>query len=211
MEVHAPHSSPHTVKDFAFHLAAITVGLLIALGLESVVSAVHHHRQVNEARLMINAEIGTNARSLQKHVERLKGQQQTIDGMRAALRSGDPAAARNLHLNLSLADLQRASYDAAQISNTFSLMDYAEASRYAALYRTQTVFDTIQNHAVLDTELALVGAFPGPDNSLEGFESLSSPERLTLNSRLNDYRAALLVCLAAADELASAYAKFGLE
>jgi hypothetical protein len=48
MDVHAPHSSIHSVKDFLFHLLAITVGLLIALGLEALVNTNHHRRQVAE-------------------------------------------------------------------------------------------------------------------------------------------------------------------
>ena len=38
----APHASIHSVKDFLFHLLAITVGLLIALGLEVLVNTIHH-------------------------------------------------------------------------------------------------------------------------------------------------------------------------
>jgi hypothetical protein len=211
MEVHAPESPVHTLRGFLFHLLAITAGLLIALGLEGIVTAVHHRSQVDEARAMLSAEVGTNARELQNHLQRLKGQQGSLEAMRTALRSNNPAGARGLHLNVSFADLQRASYEAAQISNTFSLMDYAEASRYAALYRKQAVFDNVQNHAVLDVEMALVGALPGPDNSLEGFETLSPPERLDLTAKLNDYRAQLLLCVAAAQELAAEYAKHGTE
>jgi len=34
LDVHAPHESVRTWKDFLIHIAAIAVGLLIALGLE---------------------------------------------------------------------------------------------------------------------------------------------------------------------------------
>jgi hypothetical protein len=37
LDVHAPHQSAHTLKDFLIHIAAITIGLLIALGLEATV------------------------------------------------------------------------------------------------------------------------------------------------------------------------------
>jgi hypothetical protein len=208
MEVHAPHASIHSVKDFLFHLLAITVGLLIALGLEALVSTIHHRHQVAEARQTLSAEIGTNARELQKHLERLNRQRETLDEMKSALHSTDPSAGRNQHLNVSLADLQRASYDAALASNTFSLMDYAEASRYAALYRQQAVFDNLQAHAVIDVEMSLVGMLPGAQNSLEGFQALSSPERMALSAKLNEYRAQLVLYIAAAEELAREYAKY---
>jgi hypothetical protein len=36
LDVHAPHQTVHTWKDFLVHIAAITNGLLIALGLPPV-------------------------------------------------------------------------------------------------------------------------------------------------------------------------------
>lgn len=40
MEVHPPHKPIHSVKEFMVHLLAITIGLLIALGLEASVRVV---------------------------------------------------------------------------------------------------------------------------------------------------------------------------
>jgi hypothetical protein len=37
LDVHAPHETIHTWKDFAIHIAAIAVGLLLAIGLEQTV------------------------------------------------------------------------------------------------------------------------------------------------------------------------------
>ncbi len=45
LDVHPPHSPTHTWKDFFIHIATIVVGLLIAVGLEQTVEAVHHHHQ----------------------------------------------------------------------------------------------------------------------------------------------------------------------
>lgn len=50
MEVHPPHSPIHSVKEFMVHLLAITIGLLIALGLEASVEWLHHRSLVREAR-----------------------------------------------------------------------------------------------------------------------------------------------------------------
>jgi len=44
LDVHVPHPT-HTWKDFFIHIATITVGLLIAIGLEQTVEAIHHHHQ----------------------------------------------------------------------------------------------------------------------------------------------------------------------
>ena len=45
LDVHAPHESVHTWRDFFIHIATIVVGLIIAVGLEQAVEAVHHRHQ----------------------------------------------------------------------------------------------------------------------------------------------------------------------
>jgi len=42
LDVHAPHNTVHTWKDFFVHLGTIAIGLLIAIGLEQSVEALHH-------------------------------------------------------------------------------------------------------------------------------------------------------------------------
>ena len=43
IEVHPPDEKIHGVRDFLLHLFTITIGLLIALGLEAGVERLHHH------------------------------------------------------------------------------------------------------------------------------------------------------------------------
>jgi hypothetical protein len=50
LDVHAPHEAVRTWKDFFIHIAAIAVGLLIAIGLEQTVEYFHHRHQVAETR-----------------------------------------------------------------------------------------------------------------------------------------------------------------
>jgi hypothetical protein len=45
LDVHAPHDSIHTWKGFLIHIATITTGLLIAIGLEQLVEHLHHRQQ----------------------------------------------------------------------------------------------------------------------------------------------------------------------
>lgn len=44
-DVHAPHGTVHTWKDFAIHIATISVGLLIAVGLEQTIELFHHRHE----------------------------------------------------------------------------------------------------------------------------------------------------------------------
>ncbi len=50
LDVHPPHEATHTWRDFLIHIATIVVGLIIAVGLEQTVEAIHHHYQREELR-----------------------------------------------------------------------------------------------------------------------------------------------------------------
>jgi type II secretory pathway pseudopilin PulG len=56
LDVHAPHETVHTWRDFFIHVATICVGLLIAIGLEQTVEYIHHRREVRETRAALRAE-----------------------------------------------------------------------------------------------------------------------------------------------------------
>ncbi len=66
LDVHAPEHGINGVRDFFLHLFTITVGLLIALGLEAGAEALHHRHQREEAEATIRREISENHDELQK-------------------------------------------------------------------------------------------------------------------------------------------------
>jgi hypothetical protein len=56
LDVHPPHRPTHTCKDFFIHIAIIVVGLLIAVGIEQTVEAIHRHEVVAETSKALRAE-----------------------------------------------------------------------------------------------------------------------------------------------------------
>lgn len=50
LDVHPPHQAAHTWKDFFIHIATIVVGLIIAVGLEQMVEAIHDNHLRAEIR-----------------------------------------------------------------------------------------------------------------------------------------------------------------
>jgi hypothetical protein len=56
LDVHAPHQSVHTWKDFFIHIATIVIGLIIAVGLEQSVEAIHRRHEVAALRENLHAE-----------------------------------------------------------------------------------------------------------------------------------------------------------
>jgi hypothetical protein len=61
LDVHSPHESIHTWRDFFIHIATIVVGLCIAVGLEQTVEFFHHRHQVSEIRESLRVERSINA------------------------------------------------------------------------------------------------------------------------------------------------------
>lgn len=89
LDVHAPHQTVHTWKDFLVHIAAISIGLLIAVGLEQTVELFHHRHQVAEIRRSLaderrmNEVIFTNAcNEFRRYAPILLGSLQTLTYLR---------------------------------------------------------------------------------------------------------------------------------
>jgi hypothetical protein len=56
IDIHPPHKSDHTWKDFFIHIGTIAVGILIAIGLEQTVEVIHEQHQRTELRKAANTD-----------------------------------------------------------------------------------------------------------------------------------------------------------
>jgi hypothetical protein len=96
LDVHAPHQLVHTWKDFFIHIATICVGLLIAVGLEQTVEALHHHHQ--REQLLVSLDHDTRATlhdadfAVAEFLRRIQWNQVRIEQIQAALASHKPLA-----------------------------------------------------------------------------------------------------------------------
>src|SRR5262249_22797978 len=68
MEIHAPHGQVQSLRDVTVHLAIVTVGILIALGLEQGVEWYHHRELANEARETILSELRDNRNTIERQL-----------------------------------------------------------------------------------------------------------------------------------------------
>jgi hypothetical protein len=57
LDVHPPHQAAHTWTDFFLHIATICIGLLIAVGLEQSIEALHRHHE----RIALQADLRAEA------------------------------------------------------------------------------------------------------------------------------------------------------
>jgi hypothetical protein len=56
IDVHPPHETVHTWKDFLIHMSAICLGLLLAIGLEQTVELIHHRHQRQELQQQLHSD-----------------------------------------------------------------------------------------------------------------------------------------------------------
>jgi hypothetical protein len=69
LDVHAPHESIHTWKGFVIHIATITIGLLIAIGLEQLVEYLHHRHQAAALAGKLKAESYENIATVRYDID----------------------------------------------------------------------------------------------------------------------------------------------
>ena len=74
LDVHPPHHPTHTWRDFFIHIATIVIGLLIAIGLEQSVEAIHHRHQRDALTEHMRAEAERNLPVIRESLVRLQAQ-----------------------------------------------------------------------------------------------------------------------------------------
>jgi hypothetical protein len=99
LDVHAPHETIHTWKNFLTHIAAIVVGLIIAVSLEQTVEFLHHHHQREQLEEAIRRDGEANRGYIKDDVAIAQGILNWALAQAAALeRAGPTGALVLLHL-----------------------------------------------------------------------------------------------------------------
>ena len=179
LDVHAPEHRLSTTRDFFIHLITITVGLLIALGLENSVEALHHRHQRKEAERLIREELTQNQKDLTDSAAGLKTE---IDNMhkivsyveaRAAGKDGD---ATGLSIAFSEGSLADSAWRTASSTGVLSYMDYTEVQHFSDAYKEQDLLQKTAEEA-LDDYLHLASFVKDQDghlNNLSQEDAVSS-------------------------------------
>jgi hypothetical protein len=176
VEVHPPHGPIHSVKEFLVHLLAITIGLLIALGLEASVGWAHHRRLVRDARESIFQEIRDNERNVAGELNALPTEKsylrKTLDAVSERLSRRQTEF--NEDFQWTFTRLNASGWEAALSTGAVAHMSYQEAKRYSELYALQRLFNEnmdryVQKRGEMYALLSLTEApgKPAPDLELE--------------------------------------------
>ncbi|SFS04347.1 hypothetical protein SAMN05421771_0903 [Granulicella pectinivorans] len=142
LDVHPPHAPVHGIKDFLLHILTITIGLLIALGLEAGVEYLHHRHIVAEARENIRHEIeanheqmAKNVTSIQEDAGRIDTNIETIRRMRAAPKDFHG----HLAYTMSWSSFNDSAWRSARDMGALTYMPYDEVQGYSDLYGQQQI------------------------------------------------------------------------
>ncbi len=201
LDVHPPHEKIHGLKDFLLHLLTITVGLLIALGLEGCVEHWKQTELKKDADTKLRQEIRDNAKEIAS-VHNANATEQAnliriIDFM-SARKKNQPYDAHQISLDFTLGDLNSASWKTAAATGALGFMDYDQVQRYAAVYQLQDKYSALQDQTI-DEFLQL------QSSAIHGFD----PEKITPDDAVSGEQAArrTLVRLTAMDQVGTALAK----
>ncbi len=156
IDVHPPEHGIHGTRDFFVHLFTITIGLLIALGLEAGVEAVHHRHQREQAEATIRQELIDNRAKLVKM--QVSTQAEILNLSRALafaedLRSGKKDDPRDIKLGFNVEPLQSAGWSTASATGALSFMPYAEVQGFATAYHEQQNYEDAVSRALSQYEL----------------------------------------------------------
>jgi plasmid stability protein len=156
-EVHPPHEAAHSWRDILIHLAIMTVGLFIALTLESMVEAAHHRHLRAEARENIRQEIEENlqqlpknAASMQADLDRMKKNVAIIRQLRDHPHTPHDA----LHFQLYWSGFNDAAWRTARDTGALSYMPYHEVQDLSQLYSQQQYINSRGAALFTDQDLA---------------------------------------------------------
>jgi hypothetical protein len=139
MDVHPPHGAIHGWRDFFVQLAAITIGLLIALGLVGLVEWRQHQHLLHEAESNLASELRANRSTLakdQKSVEEVQKRGEENLAILAAFKANHHGGGE-LKFYWQWSSMNSAAWDAARNTAAVALMDYDLARKYSDVYAQQ--------------------------------------------------------------------------
>ena len=184
MELHVPHGSIRSVKDFLVHIGIVTVGVVIALGLSQLVEAHHRSKMAAETLEGFHREI-TFAQSQVKQVlviiSTSRGQIETeiaklsVPPAQGAVQ--EPIEYPTVFYQL----IRKASWETAIATQVLGALPPDEVRGYELAYEELQLF--------VDLERTGVGYHDNLHAYGENAASLSAEERRALIKELRRYQA----------------------
>jgi hypothetical protein len=151
LDVHPPHEKMHGFKDFLLHLLTITIGLLIALGLEGYAEHWRQRELKKDADTKLRQEIRDNAQELvlvhKANASEQENLKRIVDFLNAR-KKNEPHDTHQIRLDFTMGDLNSASWKTAAATGALGFMEYDQVQRYAAVYQLQDKYSALQDQTI---------------------------------------------------------------
>lgn len=151
LDVHPPEHPLHGVRDFFLHLFTITVGLLIALGLENMAEWRHHVHLKHQAEETMRQELQANKKELAEVVGAIPREQEAFKQIEQFLQArvdGQTPPLHSLRTGIMQVTPQNAAWQTASATGALSFMDYDEVQKFSSAYQLQAKLERFEDDAV---------------------------------------------------------------
>jgi hypothetical protein len=142
LDVHPPHARIRSWQDFLLHLTTITIGLFIALSLESVVEWIHHRHLVHQARATIYKEMADNRKLLANDLTSIKEDEARIEAdikVLTGLRAGAKFEHTSLQYHVDWSSFADSAWRTAEATGALNYMEYETAQTLSDIYGQQGI------------------------------------------------------------------------
>ena len=150
LDVHPPHRAIHGTGEFFLHLFTITVGLLIAVGIEGAVTRHEHTKLAEEAAETMTSEIRRNLANTKDALHDIESQQAkmkaNLDGLAKIQENPKSPAANNTNIDASFGstDFESTAWRTAQATNALAYMPYDQAQKFSGIYNQVQTMEKAQ-------------------------------------------------------------------
>jgi hypothetical protein len=151
MEMHAPGGPVRSLKDFLVHIGVVTLGILIALGLEQLVEAHHRSQLAKTAVASFRKELAYNQGQVTYMQDQISGLQAKMDKAIAQLSSVPTTGAVEpsiVYPGFSLEVVSSAAWDSAVATQALNELPFEAVTRYAQAYATLRVFADMERETL---------------------------------------------------------------
>jgi len=138
MDIHPPAGRVDSIKEFLTHILIVTIGILIALGLEGIREAWRDHVAVSEARESFLAELQLDRKQLAQDQEGVRQTNAQLDQVLAAMpqlvKSPGELQKRTAQLNPGFYFFRTTAWESALSSGALAHMNSDELDRFMDAY-----------------------------------------------------------------------------